>query len=73
MLKTLCTTGLVLAKARRVREGTDDEWKVIIGIDEGHIACSRIPCFLRAVMDSTERLRLHKTIQAQVEGRLVMH
>ena len=71
-LKDICTARLGPARAHRLREGTDDEWRVIVGIAEGHIACRRMPDFLRSVFDSGERLRLYSTIQAQVEGQLVL-
>lgn len=45
---------------------------MIIGIAEGTIACRRMPDFLNSVFDSQERLRLHTTIQQQVEGELVL-
>ena len=71
-LKDICTARLGPARAHRLREGTDDEWQVIVGIAEGHIACRRMPDFLRSVFDSRERLRLYSTIQAQGEGQLVL-
>lgn len=57
---------------KHLREATADEWTVIVGIAEGTIACRRMPDFLSSVFDSQERLRLHTTIQQQVEGELVM-
>ena len=51
-----------------MREGTDDKRKGIIEIDEGYIACRRIPDFFRAVVDNKERPHLYRTIQAQIEG-----
>ena len=55
-----------------ITEGTDDEWRITVGIAEGHIACRRMPDFLRSVLESRERLRLYSTIQDQVEGQLIL-
>ena len=52
--------------------GTDEEWRIIVRLAEGHIACRRMPDFLRSVLDSGGRLRLYSTIQAQVEGQLFL-
>uniref|UniRef100_M4BBH2 Uncharacterized protein n=1 Tax=Hyaloperonospora arabidopsidis (strain Emoy2) TaxID=559515 RepID=M4BBH2_HYAAE len=71
-LRTLCTARLGPVRAHRLREGMDDEQRIIVGIAEGHIACRRMPDFLRSVLDRGERLRLYSTIQAQVEGQLVL-
>ena len=57
-----------LASDQRLREGTDDKRKGIIEIDEGYIACKRIPDFFRVVVDNKERPHLYRTIQAQIEG-----
>ncbi|KAI9996223.1 hypothetical protein PInf_013606 [Phytophthora infestans] len=37
---------------------------------EGSIVCRRMPDFLKSVLDSKEPIRLHRTIQSQVEGEL---
>uniref|UniRef100_A0AAV1VGC9 CCHC-type domain-containing protein n=1 Tax=Peronospora matthiolae TaxID=2874970 RepID=A0AAV1VGC9_9STRA len=71
-LRAICATRLNLTGTHRLREGTDDEWRIIIGIAEGLIACRRLPDFLNSVFDSDERLRLCRTVQAQVEGQLVL-
>uniref|UniRef100_A0AAV1TWG6 CCHC-type domain-containing protein n=1 Tax=Peronospora matthiolae TaxID=2874970 RepID=A0AAV1TWG6_9STRA len=71
-LRAICATRLNLTGTQRLREGTDDEWRIIIGIAEGHIACRRLPHFFNSVFGSDERLRLCRTVQAQVEGHLVL-
>ena len=49
-----------------------DEWRIISGLAEEGIVSRRLPDFLKSVLDSKERLRLYRTIQAQVEGELVL-
>ena len=71
-LRSICSARWNRASAYRLREGTDDEWRIIIGIAEGHIACRRMPDFINTVFNSDERLRLCRTVQAQVEGQLVL-
>ena len=53
---------------RRLRAGTQKEWKIISGLAEVSIVSRCMPNFLKSVLDSKERLRLYRTIQAQVEG-----
>ena len=53
-----------------LREGTADEWLIIRGLAKGNIVGRRLPIFLQDIISSTELLRLHSTIQAQVEGEL---
>ena len=53
-----------------LRVGTADEWLIIRGLAEGNIVSRRLPIFLQDIFSSTELLRLHSTIQAQVEGEL---
>ena len=72
-LTQLCADRSSAGRKVQLREGTDHEWKIIVGIAEGSVACRRMPDFLRAVLDSKERLRLYSTVQAQVEGHLVLH
>lgn len=72
-LSVLCKARLRPANAYRLREGTDTEWRIIVGIAEGHLVCRRMPDFLKAVMDSKERLRLYSTVQTQEEDQLVLH
>uniref|UniRef100_A0AAV1TMW8 CCHC-type domain-containing protein n=1 Tax=Peronospora matthiolae TaxID=2874970 RepID=A0AAV1TMW8_9STRA len=72
-LKAICVARLGNTGFQRLGEGSDDEWRIIVGIAEGHIVCRRMPDFLRSVLDSKERLRLYSTVQAQVEGQLVLH
>ena len=62
-----------LASDQRLGKGTDDKKKGIIEIDEGYIACRLIPDFFRAVVDNKERPHLYRTIQAPIEGQLVLH
>uniref|UniRef100_H3GY86 Uncharacterized protein n=1 Tax=Phytophthora ramorum TaxID=164328 RepID=H3GY86_PHYRM len=71
-LSELCLQQQSGGNQRRLREGTKDEWRIISGLAEGTIVSRKTPPFLRSVLDSRERLRLYKTIQAQVEGELVM-
>ena len=66
LLRSICSVGLNLASAHRLRKGTEDEWSIIIGTAEGHIACRRMPDLINAVFNSDERLRLVRTVQAQV-------
>uniref|UniRef100_A0AAV1T5B8 Uncharacterized protein n=1 Tax=Peronospora matthiolae TaxID=2874970 RepID=A0AAV1T5B8_9STRA len=72
-LRALCAATGARARLHHVMEGTDDEWKVIAGLVEGNVACRRLPDFVKEVLKSEERLRLLRTIQAQVEGELVLH
>uniref|UniRef100_A0AAV1TQW4 LAGLIDADG endonuclease n=1 Tax=Peronospora matthiolae TaxID=2874970 RepID=A0AAV1TQW4_9STRA len=72
-LKAICVARLGNTGFQRLREGSDDEWRIIVGIAEGHIVCRRMPDFLRSVLACKERLRLYSTVQAQVEGQLVLH
>uniref|UniRef100_A0AAV1TKM3 Uncharacterized protein n=1 Tax=Peronospora matthiolae TaxID=2874970 RepID=A0AAV1TKM3_9STRA len=39
---------------------------------EGIVACRRLPNFVKQVLRSEERLRLYSTVQAQVEGKLIL-
>ena len=54
------------------RDGTAEEWKIIEGLAEGSIACRKLPSFVQSILDSTERIRLLNTIEAQVEGEMIM-
>ena len=72
-LKQLCADRSSAGRKLQLREGSGHEWKIIVGIAEGSVACRRMPEFLRAVLDSKERLRLYSTVQTQVEGHLVLH
>uniref|UniRef100_M4BQG3 Uncharacterized protein n=1 Tax=Hyaloperonospora arabidopsidis (strain Emoy2) TaxID=559515 RepID=M4BQG3_HYAAE len=53
-----------------VRDGTEDEWKIIPGLAEGDIVKKCLPQFLTSMFDHSELLRLHRTTEAQVEGEL---
>ena len=72
-LRSLCMASSGVAHRHHIRDGTDDEWSIIVGLVEGTIACRRMPSFLNQVLKSEERLRLYSTIQAQVEGELILH
>ncbi|KAE9010242.1 hypothetical protein PF011_g9908 [Phytophthora fragariae] len=72
-LRTICVKPKDRTRGTRLREGTDAEWKIIGGMTDGSIACRKLPVFIKQVLDAQERLRLHSTIQAQVEGELVLH
>ena len=63
-LRALCAATRTRARLHHVREGRDDEWTVIAGLVEGTVACRRLPDFVKEVVKSEERLRLHSTIQA---------
>ena len=71
-LKAICEDRSFIGHKVSLREGTNDEWRIITGIAEGHIVCRRMPLFFKAVLDSQERLRLYSTVQAQVEGHLAL-
>ena len=71
-LTQVCEASYEGAYGLKYRDGTAEEWKVIEGLAEGSIACRQLPSFVQSIVDSPERIRLLKTIQAQVEGELVM-
>ena len=70
--RSLCAAPAARAGQNQVREGTDDEWSIIAGLVEGTVACRCRPDFIQQVLKSEERLRLYSTIQAQVEGELIL-
>ena len=72
-LRALCLQPAVFNSRSCLREGTQEEWRTISCRAEGSIVCRRLPVFLNNVLDSKERVRLYRTIQAQVEGELVLH
>ncbi|CAI5726723.1 unnamed protein product [Hyaloperonospora brassicae] len=72
-LRSICMQPATSNSGSRLRAGTLDEWRIITGLAEGSIVCRRLPVFLKSVLDSKERVRLSRTIQAQVEGELVLH
>ncbi|KAI9993677.1 hypothetical protein PInf_015974 [Phytophthora infestans] len=69
-LRRICEKPAAATAGSLLRPATKDEWKIIGGLAEGTIVCRRMPDFLKSVFDSQERLRLHRTIQSQVEGEL---
>ncbi|ETL95253.1 hypothetical protein L917_06915 [Phytophthora nicotianae] len=69
-LRGICEQRAAALAGSLLRPATKDEWKIIGGLAEGKIVCRRMPEFLKSVFDSRERLRLHRTIQSQVEGEL---
>ncbi|CAH0491448.1 unnamed protein product [Peronospora farinosa] len=69
-LKAICGKGQRMGVRHELREGSADEWIIIRGLAEGDIVTRRLPLFLQNIYGSTELLRLHSTIQAQVEGEL---
>ena len=69
-LNAICAKGQRSGMRHELREGTADEWLIIRGLAEGNIVGRRLPIFLQDIFSSTELLRLHSTIQAQVEGEL---
>ncbi|ETP18592.1 hypothetical protein F441_07216, partial [Phytophthora nicotianae CJ01A1] len=69
-LRGICEQRAAAPAGSLLRPATKDEWKIIGGLAEGKIVCRRMPEFLKSVFDSRERLRLHRTIQSQVEGEL---
>ncbi|KUF81385.1 hypothetical protein AM587_10001800 [Phytophthora nicotianae] len=69
-LRGICEQRAAAPAGSLLRSATKDEWKIIGGLAEGKIECRRMPEFLKSVFDSRERLRLHRTIQSQVEGEL---
>ena len=71
-LTQVCEASYEGAYGLEYRDGTTEEWKIIEGLAEGSIACRKLPSFVQSIMDSSERIRLFNTIQAQVEGELVM-
>uniref|UniRef100_A0AAV1V7Y5 CCHC-type domain-containing protein n=2 Tax=Peronospora matthiolae TaxID=2874970 RepID=A0AAV1V7Y5_9STRA len=71
-LRAVCASPQAPAGQHQVRKGTDDEWKIVLGLIEGTIACRNMPAFLPHILRSEECLRLVSTIQAQVEGELIM-
>ena len=69
-LNAICAKGQRSGMRHELREGTADEWLIIRGLAKGNIVGRRLPIFLQDIISSTELLRLHSTIQAQVEGEL---
>ena len=63
-----CLKPEVEPSERRLRAGTQEECKIISSLAEGGVVGRRMPNFLKSVLNSIERLRLYRTIQAQVEG-----
>ncbi|OWZ18037.1 LOW QUALITY PROTEIN: hypothetical protein PHMEG_0007942 [Phytophthora megakarya] len=68
-LRGICQRGEPPREGLQLREGTTDQWK---GLAEGDIVGLRFPAFVRRLFDSQEQLRLLSTIQAQVEGELML-
>lgn len=55
----------------KLREPTQLELDIMLGMMEGTVVATHLPQFLRRVCDATTLLRLQNTIIAQVEGELV--
>ena len=51
-------------------EGAADEWLIIRGLAEGNITGRSLPLFSQITVSFTELLRLHSTIEVQMEGEL---
>ena len=51
-----------------LRDGTEDEWKIIQELAEGDIMGKCLSQFLTSMFDHSELLRLHRTIEAPVKG-----
>eukprot|EP00644_Phytophthora_capsici_P017929 jgi/Phyca11/58597/gw1.62.190.1 len=71
-LRAICENEAENRPGRRLRVGTEDEWRIIGAMAEGTMVCRKIPDFVRSVLDGQERLRLYRTIQVQLEGELVV-
>ncbi|EGZ24974.1 hypothetical protein PHYSODRAFT_404317, partial [Phytophthora sojae] len=71
-LESLCLRRSEQGSQGQLRAGTQDEWTIIKGMLEGHIACRELPPFVKHVLDEDTRLRLYGTVQAQVEGELTL-
>uniref|UniRef100_A0AAV1UJ31 LAGLIDADG endonuclease n=1 Tax=Peronospora matthiolae TaxID=2874970 RepID=A0AAV1UJ31_9STRA len=71
-LRAVCASPQYPAGQHQVRKGTDDEWNIVLGLVEGTIAYRNMPAFLPRILRSEKCLRLVSTIQAQVEGELIM-
>ncbi|RLN55252.1 hypothetical protein BBP00_00008579, partial [Phytophthora kernoviae] len=71
-LSELCERPADKRAGGRIREGTQDKWKIIAGLAEGNIACRRLPQLAKRILAPAERLRLYGTVQAQVEGELFL-
>uniref|UniRef100_A0AAV1V7H4 Uncharacterized protein n=1 Tax=Peronospora matthiolae TaxID=2874970 RepID=A0AAV1V7H4_9STRA len=56
-LRSLCIASSGVAHRHHIRDGTDDDWSIIVRLVEGTIACRRMPSFLTQVLMSEERLR----------------
>lgn len=54
-----------------LREATELEWEIMLGLLEGTLIAKYLPQFLRRVCDADNLLRFQNTIVAQVEGELV--
>ncbi|RLN52050.1 hypothetical protein BBJ29_010003 [Phytophthora kernoviae] len=72
-LSELCERPADERAGGRIREGTQDEWKIIAGLAEGNIACRRLPQLAKRILAPAERLRLYGTqsTKALVEAMLL--
>ncbi|KAJ8575505.1 hypothetical protein ON010_g3708 [Phytophthora cinnamomi] len=70
-LRRLCETRYGFPS--RLRQPTDNEWKIVKGILEGTILCmERLPDFLKRVCTNAALRVIQNTIKAQVEGDLML-
>ena len=69
-LRAICASSGRDRSGPRLRTGSDDEWKIIQGLAEGHIVSRGLPHFLKRIFTAKDRLRFLTTIQLQVEGEL---
>uniref|UniRef100_M4BW66 Uncharacterized protein n=1 Tax=Hyaloperonospora arabidopsidis (strain Emoy2) TaxID=559515 RepID=M4BW66_HYAAE len=63
-LGAICVEKRGQVDTRQLRDGTDDEWKIIQGLAGGDIVGRRLPPFLASIFNHSELLRFHSTIQS---------
>lgn len=67
-MRTMCMATHVYPTNRR--EPTPEEWEIITGLLSGKIIARRLPQFLKRCCSWQLLVRLHQTIQEEVEGEL---
>ncbi|KAE9280110.1 hypothetical protein PR003_g28047 [Phytophthora rubi] len=69
-LRRLCETAYGFPT--QLRKPTNKETKIIKGLVEGTILCSRLPDFLKRICSNEALRKIQNTIHAQVEGDLLI-
>ncbi|KAE9060513.1 hypothetical protein PF007_g30580 [Phytophthora fragariae] len=69
-LRRLCETAYGFPT--QLRKPTEMETRIIKGLVEGTILCSKLPDFLKRICSNESLRKIQNTIQAQVEGDLII-